>query len=154
MRAQRYDFFVNYQNFFVLLRQKFNYLYESSKEIGRYYGYYVGSNTLNGLFSAPFLILQSTVDNTDDNDFFGASHSCVVAEARESLLANKNGKAFLAFPPMLVKQKSYFKILYSSDVKEIRMLVAENHSVVMLPTLEFCAFTLLGVTYTTSFCCR
>jgi hypothetical protein len=93
---------VNYQNFFVLLRPKFNYLYESSKEIGKYYGYYVRSNTLNGLFSAPFLILQSTVDNTDDNDFFGASHSCVVAETRESLLANKNGKALLAFPPMLV----------------------------------------------------
>ncbi len=30
--------------------------------------------------------------------------------------------------------------------------VAENHNVVMLPTLEFCAFTLFGSTYTISFC--
>ena len=40
----------------------------------------------------------------------------------------------------------YFKMLYNSDVNEIRMDVAENQSVVMLPTLEFCAFTLFGVT--------
>ena len=48
----------------------------------------------------------------------------------------------------------YFKMLYNSEVSEMRMLVALNHSVVMLPTLEFWAFTLLGSTYTMSFCCR
>ena len=31
----------------------------------------------------------------------------------------------------------YFKMLYNSDVNEMRIDVAENHSVVMLPTLEF-----------------
>ena len=41
---------------------------------------------------------------------------------------------------------SYFRMLYSNEVSEIRMLVAENQSVVMEPTLEFWAFTLLGST--------
>ena len=48
----------------------------------------------------------------------------------------------------------YFKMLYNNEVKEINIEVAENHSVVIEPTLEFCAFTLLGSTYTISFCCR
>ena len=32
--------------------------------------------------------------------------------------------------------------------------VAENHSEVLLPISEFLDFALLGVTYTTSFCCK
>ena len=40
----------------------------------------------------------------------------------------------------------YFKMLYSSDVSDIRILVAENQSVVEAPMLEFCALTLLGST--------
>ena len=48
----------------------------------------------------------------------------------------------------------YFKMLYNKEVSEMRMLVAENHSVVMEPTLEFCDFTLLGSTTTISFCWR
>ena len=48
----------------------------------------------------------------------------------------------------------YFRMLYSSEVREMRMLVAENQRVVIEPTLEFCDFTLLGSTYTISFCCK
>jgi hypothetical protein len=36
----------------------------------------------------------------------------------------------------------------------MRMEVAENHKDVDEPISEFFAFDLLGVTYTTSFCCR
>ena len=46
----------------------------------------------------------------------------------------------------------YFRILYMSEVREIRMLVAVNQSVVEVPMLELRAFTLLGSTYTISFC--
>lgn len=48
----------------------------------------------------------------------------------------------------------YFKMLYNNDVKDISIEVAENQRVVIEPTLEFWAFTLLGSTYTMSFCCR
>ena len=41
---------------------------------------------------------------------------------------------------------NYLRILYNSEVNEIKIDVAENHNVVILPTLEFCAFTLFGVT--------
>jgi hypothetical protein len=37
----------------------------------------------------------------------------------------------------MINDRGYFKMLYSREVSEIRMLVAENHSVVILPTLEF-----------------
>ena len=48
----------------------------------------------------------------------------------------------------------YFRMLYKSDVNEIRMLVPVNHRVVVVPTFELRAFTLLGSTMTMSFCCR
>ena len=48
----------------------------------------------------------------------------------------------------------YFKMLYKSDVNEIRMLVPVNHRVVVVPTFELRAFTLLGSTMTMSFCCK
>ena len=48
----------------------------------------------------------------------------------------------------------YFRMLYKSDVNETRMLVPVNHRVVVVPTFELRAFTLLGSTMTMSFCCR
>jgi hypothetical protein len=55
---------------------------------------------------------------------------------------------------MLLFATHYFKILYSNDVNEIKILVAVNQSVVDVPMVEFLAFTVLGSTYTLSFCCR
>jgi len=37
----------------------------------------------------------------------------------------------------MINDQGFFKMLNSREVIEIRMLVAENHSVVILPTLEF-----------------
>jgi hypothetical protein len=37
-------------------------------------------------------------------------------------------------------------MLYSNEVNEIKMLVAENQRVVVWPTVEFWALTLLGST--------
>ena len=48
----------------------------------------------------------------------------------------------------------YFKILYNNEAKEMSIDVPENQSDVLVPISEFFAFDSLGVTYTTSFCCR
>ena len=40
----------------------------------------------------------------------------------------------------------YFRMVYMSDAREIKILVPDNHKFVTEPTLEFCDFTLLGST--------
>ena len=46
------------------------------------------------------------------------------------------------------------RIVTTKLAMEIKMEVALNHKVVLLPTLEFLALVLLGVTYRMSFCCK
>ena len=47
------------------------------------------------------------------------------------------GSVFLVVMMSMMMFSHYFKILYNNDASEITILVAENQSVVIEPTLEF-----------------
>jgi len=47
---------------------------------------------------------------------------------------------------MIIRHTYYFKMLNNNDATETSMLVDVSHSVVVCPTLELRAFTLLGST--------
>ena len=55
------------------------------------------------------------------------------------------GAAYFAFRVMMARH-IYFKMVYSREARDTRMLVAESQRPVVVPTLLLRAFTLLGST--------
>ena len=86
MRVQRYDFFMNNQNFFVLLHPFFYYLYEVSKEIHRLEPYRIGDFTLSKPSTVAFKLHQCPTLHCPWNHHSRAHSPCVVTEAGKPLL--------------------------------------------------------------------